>query len=291
MQAVHHSAFVVLKQEIAAIKAAPVPVECGACGRCWRSSGRPSSARAADGRGAFLRLQRHRHPGRHRLVRAPVLADGALLAAAVDGLAVHPGPGRTTRPTPTGPTREPAGARRPQLEVRHWSILAAPFQLEDPIGEVGDLANQRAIARARSSCPSAMRSSLSARDRSARPWAVSCSIARRNASTTLNTSVGDHAKRHHVMLSAAVSPSIVNTMIRITGMGDHDRLEWLIRIDGIPTVTSANRPGCPGARYAPGDRLRCKGISVPRGHRSDRWRVRCGSAKNSAMQWSRRTGW
>jgi hypothetical protein len=25
----------------------------------------------------------------------------------------------------------------------------------------------------------------------------------------------------------------VNTMIRITGIGDHDRPEWLIRINGI----------------------------------------------------------
>ena len=28
-------------------------------------------------------------------------------------------------------------------------------------------------------------------------------------------------------------------MIRITGMGDHDRLEWMIRITGIRTVFAA----------------------------------------------------
>jgi hypothetical protein len=41
------------------------------------------------------------------------------------------------------------------------------------------------------------------------------------------------ATRHHVMLSAVPSSSIVNSVIRITGIGDHDRLEWLIRISGI----------------------------------------------------------
>ena len=35
------------------------------------------------------------------------------------------------------------------------------------------------------------------------------------------------------MLSAVPSSGRVNTMIRITGIGDHDRLEWLIRINGI----------------------------------------------------------
>jgi hypothetical protein len=35
------------------------------------------------------------------------------------------------------------------------------------------------------------------------------------------------------MLSAVPSSGTVNTMIRITGIGDHDRLEWLIRINGI----------------------------------------------------------
>ena len=41
------------------------------------------------------------------------------------------------------------------------------------------------------------------------------------------------ATRHHIMLSAVPSSSIVNSVIRITGIGDHDRLEWLIRISGI----------------------------------------------------------
>jgi integrase len=41
------------------------------------------------------------------------------------------------------------------------------------------------------------------------------------------------ADRHHVMLSAVPASGRVNTMIRITGIGDHDRLEWLIRINGI----------------------------------------------------------
>jgi hypothetical protein len=35
------------------------------------------------------------------------------------------------------------------------------------------------------------------------------------------------------MLSAVPSSGRVNTMIRITGIGDHDRLEWLIRINGM----------------------------------------------------------
>jgi hypothetical protein len=37
------------------------------------------------------------------------------------------------------------------------------------------------------------------------------------------------------MLSAVPSSGTVNTMIRITGIGDHDRLEGLIRINGIRT--------------------------------------------------------
>jgi hypothetical protein len=35
------------------------------------------------------------------------------------------------------------------------------------------------------------------------------------------------------MLSAELSSSMVNSVIRITGFGDHDRPEWLIRISGI----------------------------------------------------------
>jgi hypothetical protein len=35
------------------------------------------------------------------------------------------------------------------------------------------------------------------------------------------------------MLFAVPSSGGVNTMIRITGIGDHDRPEWLIRINGI----------------------------------------------------------
>ncbi len=37
------------------------------------------------------------------------------------------------------------------------------------------------------------------------------------------------------MLSAVPSSGIVNSVIRITGIGDHDRPEWLIRISGIRT--------------------------------------------------------
>jgi hypothetical protein len=40
--------------------------------------------------------------------------------------------------------------------------------------------------------------------------------------------LGDHVERHHVMLSAAFFPSIVNTMIRITGISDHDLPERAI---------------------------------------------------------------
>jgi hypothetical protein len=38
------------------------------------------------------------------------------------------------------------------------------------------------------------------------------------------------------MLSAVPSSGKVNTMIRITGIGDHDRPEWLIRINGMRTL-------------------------------------------------------
>jgi hypothetical protein len=41
------------------------------------------------------------------------------------------------------------------------------------------------------------------------------------------------AVQRHVMLSAELSSSMVNSVIRITGFGDHDRPEWLIRISGI----------------------------------------------------------
>src|SRR5271166_1495153 len=41
------------------------------------------------------------------------------------------------------------------------------------------------------------------------------------------------AARHHVMLSTVPSSGRVNIMIRITGIGDRDRPEWLIRINGI----------------------------------------------------------
>jgi len=35
------------------------------------------------------------------------------------------------------------------------------------------------------------------------------------------------------MLSAVPSSGIVNSVIMITGIGDHDRPEWLIRISGM----------------------------------------------------------
>ncbi len=41
------------------------------------------------------------------------------------------------------------------------------------------------------------------------------------------------ASRHHVMLLATLSSSRVNSVITITGIGDHVRPEWLIRINGI----------------------------------------------------------
>jgi len=43
------------------------------------------------------------------------------------------------------------------------------------------------------------------------------------------------------MLSAVPSSGRVNTMIRITGIGDHDRLEWLIRINGMRSQGRALR--------------------------------------------------
>jgi hypothetical protein len=41
------------------------------------------------------------------------------------------------------------------------------------------------------------------------------------------------AVQRHVMLSAVPSSGIVNSVIRITGIGDRDRPEWLIRINGM----------------------------------------------------------
>ena len=41
------------------------------------------------------------------------------------------------------------------------------------------------------------------------------------------------AVQRHVKLSAVPSSGIVNSMIRITGIGDRDRPEWLIRINGM----------------------------------------------------------
>ena len=41
------------------------------------------------------------------------------------------------------------------------------------------------------------------------------------------------AALRHVMLSAMPSSGRVYSMIKITGIGDHDRPEWLIRINGM----------------------------------------------------------
>jgi hypothetical protein len=41
------------------------------------------------------------------------------------------------------------------------------------------------------------------------------------------------AVQRHVMLYAMPSSGIVNSVIRITGIGDRDRPEWLIRISGM----------------------------------------------------------
>ena len=41
------------------------------------------------------------------------------------------------------------------------------------------------------------------------------------------------AVQRHVMLSAVPSSGTVNSVIRITGIGDRDRPEWLIRINGM----------------------------------------------------------
>jgi hypothetical protein len=48
------------------------------------------------------------------------------------------------------------------------------------------------------------------------------------------------------MLSAVSSSGIVNSMIRIAGIGDRDRPEWLIRISGM-------LEGSTGSRDADGD--------------------------------------
>jgi hypothetical protein len=41
------------------------------------------------------------------------------------------------------------------------------------------------------------------------------------------------AIQRHVMLSAVPSSGRVYTVTKITGIGDHDRPEWLIRINGM----------------------------------------------------------
>jgi len=48
------------------------------------------------------------------------------------------------------------------------------------------------------------------------------------------------------MLFTAPSSGSVNTMIRITGIGDHDRPEWLIRISGIRTLPSEHNRAAGG---------------------------------------------
>jgi hypothetical protein len=42
--------------------------------------------------------------------------------------------------------------------------------------------------------------------------------------------------QRHVMLSAVPSSGTVNSVIRITGIGDQDRPEWLIRVSGMRSV-------------------------------------------------------
>ena len=39
------------------------------------------------------------------------------------------------------------------------------------------------------------------------------------------------------MLSAVPSSGRVNSLIKITGIGDHDRLDWLIKINGMRSIT------------------------------------------------------
>jgi hypothetical protein len=45
------------------------------------------------------------------------------------------------------------------------------------------------------------------------------------------------------MLSAVPSSGTVNSVIRITGIGDRDRPEWLIRISGIRRIEAARNEG------------------------------------------------
>ena len=52
------------------------------------------------------------------------------------------------------------------------------------------------------------------------------------------------ATRHDLMPSAAQSSSTVNSMVTITGTGDHDRPEWLITVAGIRTLVYS-----PNAKY------------------------------------------
>jgi catechol 2,3-dioxygenase-like lactoylglutathione lyase family enzyme len=44
------------------------------------------------------------------------------------------------------------------------------------------------------------------------------------------------AVQRHVMLSAVPTSGTVNSVIRITGIGDRDRPEWLIRISGMRSM-------------------------------------------------------
>jgi hypothetical protein len=51
------------------------------------------------------------------------------------------------------------------------------------------------------------------------------------------------------MLSAVPSSGIVNSVIRITGIGDRDRPEWLIRISGIRKMAPPEPAADPPADY------------------------------------------
>jgi hypothetical protein len=63
------------------------------------------------------------------------------------------------------------------------------------------------------------------------------------------------AVQRHVMLSAVPSSGIVSSMIRITGIGDRDRPEWLIRISGIRSFAGPIPIVCSGGTAMAGNFL------------------------------------
>ena len=86
--------------------------------------------------------------------------------------------------------------------------------------------------------------------------------------------------RHHVMLSAVPSSGKVNTVISITGIGDHDRPEWLIRINGMRTTCPLAVAGGVAGGWQSSDRISC--TSAVRSRRRRRCPARPGAIRRRA---------